>query len=146
MIFGFTVKIFGGFCFLQEYLNARFKETGHSNMYFPQVCCGSNIWLLALKPKRELKEQHLLDFVHFLIFSFIYLFKISIWIYKFCFFSLIQLTNLIRKFMVFAFEIFFWGGIDAPWFCTLLSCKMSYLWFSVEYFFAIGRKSNKLFI
>lgn len=22
---------------LQEYLNVKFKETGHSNMYFPQV-------------------------------------------------------------------------------------------------------------
>ncbi|KAG0473797.1 hypothetical protein HPP92_015654 [Vanilla planifolia] len=23
---------------IQEYLNTKFKETGHSNMYFPQVC------------------------------------------------------------------------------------------------------------
>ena len=29
---------FWGVLFLQEYLNVRFKETGHSNMYFPQVC------------------------------------------------------------------------------------------------------------
>jgi hypothetical protein len=23
---------------VQDYLNVKFKETGHSNMYFPQVC------------------------------------------------------------------------------------------------------------
>ena len=41
--FWIHIENFWGVLFLQEYLNVRFKETGHSNMYFPQVCCGSNI-------------------------------------------------------------------------------------------------------
>lgn len=129
---------FWGFCFCRNIwmLGSR-RQVTVTCIFHRCVLALINIWLLALKPKRELKEQHLLDYVNFLIFSFIYLFKISTWIYKSCFFSLIQLTNLIRKFMVFAFEIFYWGGIDAPWFfhsvvlqnelsviqCWVLFCK-----------------------
>jgi hypothetical protein len=44
---GYAIKCYLGatsdfsvlfFFWLQDYLNVKFKETGHSNMYFPQVC------------------------------------------------------------------------------------------------------------
>jgi hypothetical protein len=41
LFFQFDVGISELFVFLlsvQDYLNVKFKETGHSNMYFPQVC------------------------------------------------------------------------------------------------------------
>lgn len=34
--------------FNQDYLNVKFKDTGHSNMYFPQVCCVFFIFVLLL--------------------------------------------------------------------------------------------------
>jgi hypothetical protein len=41
LFFQLDVGISELFVFLlsvQDYLNVKFKETGHSNMYFPQVC------------------------------------------------------------------------------------------------------------
>ena len=34
----FFVFLIRRWFFVQEYLNVKFKETGHENMYFPQVC------------------------------------------------------------------------------------------------------------
>lgn len=34
---------------MQDYLNVKFKETGHSNMYFPQVFFSTSLlWKLAV--------------------------------------------------------------------------------------------------